>query len=112
MRNSLKALAFVTAFAVASPVASGGVIRVTQPFEIVAEGLRQSSPPAFVVTFDVWEKIDSEMRRLQDTETRLSAENDSLKQTREAHVGSWSFWLGVGAGVALGGYISYRIYSP
>ena len=52
-----------------------------------------------ILTYDTWQLLDNEVRRLQEQETRLSAENKSLKKSAD----NWNLgWYGVAAGALIG----------
>ena len=58
-------------------------------------------PPGYYFSEGAYTKLNSEMIRLQDAETRLGAENESLRKSAEG--GSWkgyaiTFGLGIVAG--------------
>jgi hypothetical protein len=62
-------------------------------------------PPGQFLSDAQWSKLDLEMRRLQDAETRLTAENTSFRQSAAAWTPPW--WLLAGAavsGITLGWY--------
>jgi hypothetical protein len=63
-----------------------------------------------IITGDVWHDLDSEMLRLQESETRLSAENKRLRQSVESWSPGWkSLAVAVGSGLALGWYLNSRL---
>lgn len=54
-----------------------------------------------------WTALDLEVRRLQDVETRLSAENAVLRQNAEPHRSTWILaGLALAAGIGVGVYAS------
>lgn len=65
-------------------------------------------PPGYFLTEPDWDKLDKEVRRLQDAETRLSAENKSMRKSLDSGPG-WgtlvititALSLGVVIGVAI-----------
>lgn len=62
-------------------------------------GLVVPLPPVYILGEPEWERLDAEVRRLQDAETRLEAENTSLRETARA----LSFpWRGAVVGGLLG----------
>lgn len=76
------------------------VVHVLEPFHVTLDsnGASEHFSPSFVVPDLVWTQVDAEMKRLQDQETRLTAENKSLT----ASVSSGSVWWKVAlAGGAL-----------
>lgn len=46
-------------------------------------------PPGYYLDEPTWEKLDSEFRRLQDAETRLTAENKSMRTTTQSWQPGW-----------------------
>lgn len=63
-------------------------------------------PPSYVLDEPSWDLMDTEFRRLQDAETRLGAENKSLRDSASQWAPGWRFVLivaatGVIAGTAL-----------
>lgn len=57
-----------------------------------------------------WDKLDAEVRRLQEAEVRLTAENNSLRKTAKEWQPGWKVLLGtLVAGAALGGYGVYKL---
>lgn len=57
-----------------------------------------------------WDKLDAEVRRLQEAEVRLTAENESLRKTARSWQPGWKVVLGtLVAGAALGAYGTYRL---
>ena len=60
-----------------------------------------------IFTYEMWEELDTEFRRLQDQETRLTAENKSLKKSADEWRPGWKIvvagaLLGLAAGVYVG----------
>jgi hypothetical protein len=58
-------------------------------------------PPGYYFSEGAYNTLDAEVKRLQDAETRLGAENESLRKSAES--GSWkgyaiTFGLGIVAG--------------
>ena len=64
-------------------------------------GSKLALPPGYFLDEEAWRKRDEEMRRLQEMETRLKAENNSLRKSADDYP-----WLATGAvglfGVAVG----------
>ncbi len=92
---SRKAIALVVAFLVlvasdaladdARPV----VQHVAAPFKVtLASGRVVDMPPSYIAPDPAWVALDVEMKRLQTAETRLAAENASLRQSAQAS-GGW-----------------------
>lgn len=60
-------------------------------------------PPGYFVTEDGWSKLDVEVRRLQESEVRLKAENESLRDSAESWQPGWKTLAGaLVAGISLG----------
>ncbi len=72
-------------------IARGEPIRLLSPSTVVTDGgsTLRLDPGVFLPQAD-YEKLDIELRRLQDQETRLEAENDSLKSS----LSGWPFIVG------------------
>lgn len=51
-------------------------------------------PPGYFVEEADWTKLDAEVRRLQDSETQLKAENESLKESIADGGVGWQLLLG------------------
>jgi hypothetical protein len=67
-------------------------------------------PPGYFLDEGTHQKLDTEMRRLQDTETRLSAENTSLRSTLKGWQPGWIVLVVAAAGgVALGFYAGSKL---
>jgi hypothetical protein len=52
-----------------------------------------------ILTYETWEMLDTETRRLQEQEVRLTAENKSLRKSADSWRPGWKI---VAAGVLLG----------
>lgn len=62
-------------------------------------------PPGYYLDEPTWGKLDTEVRRLQDSETRLNAENKSLKTSLSGwQPGWWTLAGAVAGGLAIGWY--------
>jgi len=56
-----------------------------------------------------WSRLDTEMRRLQDAETRLTAENESLRESaNEIGFGWYALGAALVVGFAGGLYVGLR----
>lgn len=82
-------------------------IHVLSPSTITTEkGNSLALPPGWFLAEPLMVKLDTELRRLQDAETRLTAENESLRKSAATAVGpGWQAAL-VLVGVALAGGIA------
>lgn len=84
MRRPARKLACVVAFAAALAArdASGDTYHIKSPSQIETEkGSKLSLPPGYFLDEKTWQERDLEMKRLQEQETRLKAENASLKKS-------------------------------
>jgi hypothetical protein len=68
-------------------------------------------PPGHFYDVDTWQEVDNEFKRLQNQETRLTAENKSLKESLDTWKPGWvavtsAVLVGVLGGV--GGYYWYQ----
>lgn len=83
-----------------APLAPGESLRVEGPSTLVTDlGGVIRLPPVLVIGREAEKKLDAELRRLQTIETRLSAENASL---RDSAGWGWGSWLAVGTALAAG----------
>lgn len=64
-------------------------------------------PDSVILLPETWTELDIEVRRLQDAETRLTAERDSLRKSAHSSLWSWrtlsvagALVTGVGIGIA------------
>jgi len=96
-----------------SRAAAGEVVHLKSPSEVVTEkGSKLSLPPGYFLEEPDYDRLDVEMRRLQDAETRLGAENRSLRDSaKDSDALGWKFWTTVvigafGAGIAVQRYTS------
>lgn len=69
-------------------------------------------PPGYFFDEPVYGKLDGEMRRLQEAETRLKAENESLRDSSRHFFPAWAL-IGAAAAVGLAGgvWIGIKIKS-
>ncbi len=66
--------------------------------------------PGYYYDEPEWSLLDTEIRRLQTAETRLTAENKSLRDTASGWTPGWRTLLGaVVTGVALGVYLDHKL---
>jgi hypothetical protein len=89
-----------------SAVSRAEPIRLLSPSVVVTDGgSRLELPPGVFLPEADYEKLDVELRRLQDAETRLTAERDSYKSSGGI---SWG-WIGAFVtGATLGYYLGGR----
>ena len=108
MRRRAAAVVAVLGLCAAAPVAADDA-----PIHITAgatcrtpAGVDLELPPGYYLSEPAWDALDLEVRRLQDTETRLGAENLSLRASANAWRPGWrsiaaALAVGLGAGVYL-----------
>lgn len=109
----------VTAIAVALVVtlfAAGAAAEPEPPTHLTVpttvsdgEGHELHLTPGYFLTEETWARLDEETKRLQDQETRLTAENQVL---RDAGGGMPSWWwvaAGIAAGAAGGWFVGSRL---
>lgn len=66
-------------------------------------------PPGYFLDEPTHTKLDAEMRRLQDAETRLNAENSSLRKSAQGISFGWkSMSTVLLVGIAIGAYTATR----
>lgn len=71
----------------------------------LSSGTAFTMPPAYILPDKSWNDLDAEMKRLQDEDTRLTAENKSLETSLSSWQPGWkTFAIAVLGGVALGWY--------
>jgi hypothetical protein len=93
-RRLFVAAALVLAFTARD--ASGEIWHLKSPSTLETEkGSRLSLPPGYFLDEETWREKDLEMRRLQEQETRLTAENESLRKAAD-----FPPWAAVALGVA------------
>ncbi len=68
-------------------------------------------PPGYFLAEPTWMRLDTETRRLQDAETRLRAENASLRASAATgwQPGWYTVVLAVSGGIALGAYLDHKL---
>lgn len=111
MRNRRLALALGLVVTLAARDAHGeppddeAIVHLQSPSAVTTDGgTSLRLPPGYFLDESTWHTRDAEMRRLQELETRLKAENASLRAS--ANKPSWWIVAGValGAAVGAGGY--------
>lgn len=111
-----RSLALVVALVVTLLAASATAGPLPPPIEVTEEvtlkadtGEELRVPPGRYLPEPTWHALDLEMRRLQDAETRLAAENQSLRSSLDEGPG-WGTWVTIGLALAAGigvGAIAY-----
>lgn len=88
-----------------------GPVRFRTPSAVVTEGGASLRLPAGYFLVDpLWTSWELELRRLQDAETRLAAENESLRRSAEEWQPGWKLLAGaVLTGLAAGAYGAYKL---
>lgn len=90
----------------------GELIHIQSPSTVKTDGGTEIRlAPSFCVDESGWNKLDLEVHRLQTTETRLTAENRSLRKSasQEAFTFGWkSLTSAVALGLAAGYWIAAR----
>ena len=67
-------------------------------------------PGTWLLAPPSWTKLETELKRLQDAETRLSAENKSMRETSSGWRPGWKLLLGAFAvGATSGAYAYYKL---
>lgn len=86
-------------------------IRTTGDGELQVNGKIYAIPPlSHVLTNESWEKLDAELRRLQEQGTRLQAENESFRKSAEAWSPGWvTIFSVLAVGATLGWYAGSRL---
>ncbi len=76
---------------------------------VTDRGSRLRLPPGYFIDEPGWSKLDLELRRLQDAETRVTAENASLRKATETWQPGWmTLTLTLAVGLAGGVYLGTR----
>lgn len=93
------------------PMPSGHLRLTTRDGELVVGDARVTIPVgAHVLDAPSWDLLDAEMRRLQELETRITAENRSLRETASSWQPGWrTMAITLAVGLAGGAYAYYRI---
>lgn len=78
------------------------VVHVVESFHVTLDsnGASEHFSPSFVVPDLVWSQVDAEMKRLQDAETNLTAQNKSLATSVSSGSVWWKVALAGGALIA------------
>ena len=96
----------VVAFVLGPCTARCEPIRLETPSTVVTDGGSELRlPPGVFLPEEDYERLDVELRRLQDAETRLGAENESLRESVKG--AGWVWWVGAfTAGAAFGAWVT------
>lgn len=109
MRNR-KAMALVAlAVVLAAREAHGDIYHIKTPSTLKTEkGSELKLPPGYFLDEETWMERDAEMRRLQEQESRLKAENLSLRSSADDF--PWGkIALGIAVGLAGGGLAVWQL---
>ena len=83
----------------ADPLCDSTCLHHKKPAKLTTEsGNVFDLPPGYTIPEEKYNSLDAELKRLQDTETRLTAENTSLRKSARSSVG----WVGVVSAIGLG----------
>lgn len=90
--------------AAAEPLPLPEVIPVTESVTLRSDaGLELRVPPGFYVPAPAWAALDLELKRSQTAETRLQAENQSLRASAKDDSGpGWGSVIAIGSALAAG----------
>ena len=85
-------------------------LKLTSPMTLARDdGRTRRLPVGRFVDEPSWSLLDAEMKRLQDTETRLTAENTSLRKSTSGWQPGWKTLGSVLiTGIALGAFVATR----
>jgi hypothetical protein len=102
-------VAAALATVLAAREASGDIYHLKSPSQLKTEkGSELKLPPGYFLDEKTWQERDLEMRRLQEQETRLGAENKSLRNSlRES--GSTRFYIVTFAVGVFTGFVGYQM---
>lgn len=103
----------LVAAALLAPRPAGGestFVHVKSPSEVRTDkGGSARLPPGYFLDEATWERLDAEVRRLQGVETRIVAENASLRASAREFSFKWYWVAGAFAlGAAAGAYAALR----
>ena len=106
MRSKRLFIAAALVATLAARDAAGDIYHIKSPSTLKTEkGSEVKLPPGYFIDEEKWQELDLEMMRLQEQETRLKAENDSLRKSAANDYP----WLATGTvgvfGVALGLFV-------
>lgn len=113
--RSPRALAIAMALAASAPGPARGddqsvVLHLKTPSSARTDGgTNLRLPPGYFLDETSWAKLDAETRRLQERETRLKAENESLRKSARSISFGWYALAGAFVlGASLGAYAATR----
>lgn len=110
-RVAVSVAVVLSALAAAAPAAADPVLLhlPNGAHLTTAAGADLDVPPGYYVDAGTWDVLDLEVHRLQDAETRLTAENESLRKSAAIAMPRW--WAlasvlvaGVATGIAIEHY--------
>lgn len=74
------------------------------------KGVELTLPPGYFIPDEVFGKLDVEMKRLQDVETRLKAENASFRASaKDWQPAWWALGAALVTGFSAGIYVGYKL---
>lgn len=111
MQKRLGVLVLVGCLCVTSSALADPPLHLLTPSTLTTEGgstLRL--PPSYVLSEPAWSSLDVEMKRLQDVETRLKAENGSLRAAVSGwQPGFYTLAIAIVSGMALAVYVDRKL---
>lgn len=111
MQKRLRVLVLVGCLCVTSPALADPPLHLLTPSTVTTEGgTTLKLPPSYILSEPAWSSLDVEMKRLQDQETRLKAENGSLRAVVSGwQPGFYTLALAVVSGAALAVYVDRKL---
>lgn len=90
----------------------GGPVRLRTPSAVITEGGSSLRLPAgYYLAEPLWTSWELKLRRLQDAETRLTAENDSLRKSAAGWSPGWrTLATALLVGMVAGGYGYHKLH--
>lgn len=103
MRHPLLIVAVVLVLTLVAASAAAEPLRLTVSTTVSdGAGNERRLPPGYFLEDGTWSALDAELRRLQEAETRLAAENQSLRKSAGAPPRWWWVVVGVATGATAG----------
>lgn len=107
MRRHKIAVGFALAVALSTRSAADDfALHIIAPSKLeTAKGTKLELPPGYFLDEPTWKRLDDELKRLQEAETRLRAENESFRKSAQEWQPGWKTLLGATlSGIAIGAY--------